>query len=495
MKKILVFLLLCSFLAASAGTAEAAVNNPYNLKRYIAPDGSFAMFKPADWSVSQGKQPGMLYVDVTDPQKTSIVTLSYCPSGTAFPTSLHFMNTTLSLFKKIFPDVAVSNIMATKDKLKSCCTVSFKDRGVTSKGKYYFTVSGSSSLMLGYRAPAQKLASSKGLLLTIASNIAMLNQSAYVQARKNAPSMGQAYQPIQVQCAWRQASDGSSKMIVPVGWEFLAAKGQVLTCSKDGNWGFVFTTVCACSKYYGVTTPDVIQSQWMSPDRFLPVILNHFKTGYNVQIMDHRSDNASNYQFQVFVGRQCVAEDIEARYVTRSNTTVLGAFKLINSGQGISGHWYSIMTGFWAPEKEFYRYADVLAQIGESFAIDDEYAKAYIRSGLQNLARLKAKTAAAIADLNNARAENQRAWEERQKVGDYIDWNRSQYIRGETDWVSNMEGGKVYHTDSWGTTDTQTGDQYTGPGYNNVNFDGSNPRYNETMQQINGYDMWKKYNQ
>jgi len=492
MKKILSFLLLFSLVIPVAVWA-AQGSNPYNLTRYVSSSGSFALYKPAGWKVIDGSRTGLVNLDVLDPSKTSRVTFSFGPNGPRYPTSLHFMSTTFGLLKKAFPDVTFTDIMATKDKMKSCATISYKDLGVQLKGRCYFLVSGNNTLFLAYNAPAQKLASSKGLLLTIASNITMLNQSAYVQARNNYKQGGQAapsYQPIQVQCAWRQAPDGSCKMIVPVGWNYLASKGQVLTGSKDGNWGFIFTTICA-NLHLG--TGDVIQSQFMPPDRFLPVIFNHFKTGTNVQILDKKTDQASNYQFPLFVGGQCMAEDLHARYVTRSGCTVLGAFKLINSYPSFAGPWYSIMTGFWAPEKEFYRYTDVLSQIGQSFSIDDNYSRAYILSGLQNLERLKKKTAAAIQGLYDAIHDNQAAWEERQRIYDYIDWNRSQTIRGESDWVSNLEGGKVYHSDSWGTTDTQTGDHYSGPGYNYVNFEGSNPRYNENMQQINSYELWKKY--
>ncbi len=495
MKKILFLLILFSFFV-NVVVEAAQAKNPYNLTRYVASDGSYALFKPAGWSVIDGSKPGLLNLDVLDPSKTSRVTFSYGPNGPGYPTSLHFMTSTFGILKKAFPDIAISDIIASKDKMKSCATVSYKDMGVLLKGRCYFLITGKNTLFLAYNAPAQKLASSKGLLLTIASNVTLLNQSAYNQAWNNyrkAAQAAPAYNPILLQCAWRQAPDGSSKMIVPVNWDYLAARGTVLTCSKDGNWGFIFTSINATTIDYGVNVPTVIKSPYMPPAQFLPVIFSHFKTGFNVKITDRFPDNASNYQFPLMVGQQCVAEDLQASYLAKSKTPVLGAFKLINSYPSFAGPWYSIMTGFWAPEKEFYRYASVLSQIGQSFSIDDNYSRTYILSGLQNLERLKQKTAAAVQGLVDAVHDNQAAWEERQKIYDYIDWNRSQTIRGESDWVSGLEGGKVYHSDSWGTTDTQTGDHYRGSGYNYVNFEGSNPRYNENMQQINSYELWKKY--
>lgn len=50
----------------------------------------------------------------------------------------------------------------------------------------------------------------------------------------------------------------------------------------------------------------------------------------------------------------------------------------------------------------------------------------------------------------------QAAYDERQKSMDDIDYQRTHYIRGQQDWVSDMEGGTVYHNDlnrKWGTYD------------------------------------------
>ncbi len=59
------------------------------------------------------------------------------------------------------------------------------------------------------------------------------------------------------------------------------------------------------------------------------------------------------------------------------------------------------------------------------------------------------------------------------------------YRRGQSYWVSDLEGGKLYATDSWGTKDTTTGDYYEGKGYNWTNFEGQNPHHpSETMREV-----------
>ena len=87
----------------------------------------------------------------------------------------------------------------------------------------------------------------------------------------------------------------------------------------------------------------------------------------------------------------------------------------------------------------------------------------------------------------------QAAYDERQRSQDYIDYQRTSYIRGEQDWISSAEGGSVYHSDSWGTQNTTTGEFWEGQPYNYVNFEGKNPKYDEQMQAIDNRALFEKY--
>jgi hypothetical protein len=95
-----------------------------------------------------------------------------------------------------------------------------------------------------------------------------------------------------------------------------------------------------------------------------------------------------------------------------------------------------------------------------------------------------------MQDLNRAREQNQAAWEARQERKDYMDSKWDDYRRGNSYWVSELEGGKVYATDPWGTKDTVTGDYYGGRGYNWVNFEGQNPRHpSENMRELSSWEV------
>jgi hypothetical protein len=87
----------------------------------------------------------------------------------------------------------------------------------------------------------------------------------------------------------------------------------------------------------------------------------------------------------------------------------------------------------------------------------------------------------------------QAAYDERQRSQDYIDYQRTNTIRGQQDWISEMEGGAVHHTDSWGTKNTATGEFWKGAPYDYLHFEGQNPKYAEQMQSIDSRDLWEKH--
>jgi len=72
----------------------------------------------------------------------------------------------------------------------------------------------------------------------------------------------------------------------------------------------------------------------------------------------------------------------------------------------------------------------------------------------------------------------QAAYDERQRSGDEIDYQRTNYIRGQQDWISHMERGAVYPTDSWGTKNMVIEEYWEGKHYAYINLTGKNPKYN-----------------
>jgi hypothetical protein len=149
-----------------------------------------------------------------------------------------------------------------------------------------------------------------------------------------------------------------------------------------------------------------------------------------------------------------------------------------------SGQWGITVMGVWAPQKEFADYLPSLARIAESFQINEQFAKEYVRQGLENLRRLTKETAEKAArSAQDIRESSMAAYRERQKSMEYIDYKRTGYIRGEQEWVSQAEGGALYKSDHWGLS-REGKTVVEGQDFNYYNYKGQNPRTNETMTPV-----------
>jgi hypothetical protein len=122
--------------------------------------------------------------------------------------------------------------------------------------------------------------------------------------------------------------------------------------------------------------------------------------------------------------------------------------------------------------------------MAESFQINEQFAKEYMRRGLENLRRLTKETAEKAArSAQDIRESSMAAYRERQKSMEYIDYKRTGYIRGEQEWVSQAEGGALYKSDHWGLS-REGKTVVEGQDFNYYNYKGQNPRTNETMTPV-----------
>ena len=186
----------------------------------------------------------------------------------------------------------------------------------------------------------------------------------------------------------------------------------------------------------------------------------------------------------------CDAADMIATWISKGGIDCAGGFKVLNVRPVVTGQWSSIVADIWAPRKELSRYMPMLEQVVNSFSISDQYARAYIAAGLTHLRELERHTAAEIRSLNYAREDLQRAWEQRQARHDYMESQWGDYRRGNSYWVSDLEGGKIYKTDTWSTLDTETGDYWEGKASNYTYFEGRNPRYpSEDMREVSSWEV------
>jgi hypothetical protein len=475
-------------LSISSFSQAPPVSNAAEMKKYVSPDSSYVLYKPQEWKVQEQRSRDSVRIVVLDPPGTSLAEVYSAANATGKPDAMRLLAGFGKSLKAEHPDIAFSGVYVSNDGSKAVAAVSYARDRIPVEGRYYFDATSKQLSVQGYCAPRTGLSARRTLLINILSNVHFVNREPAGPGQSSQADMS----PIQAQLVQRQAPDNSLRISVPADWLFLAGGGKVLTGAPQGRAGFAFTSIAVFP--YGVgydnIAQGVIQSPYLPPSQILPVVFT--KLGdRDVRVNAFQQDPATVQE----CGGQCQAEDMEVSWTSPEGSACLGVFKAINSFPGgITRQWYTILSGFWGPRDDFVRWVPLLEQVGASFQINQQYVRRYIEAGLANLRRLQAKTAQAMQSLNDARRDNQLAWEQQQARKDASDAKWDDYRRGHSYWVSEMEGGKVYATDSGGTQDTRTGQYYEGSAYGYVNFEGQNPRHpSETMREVSSYEVQQMF--
>ena len=463
-------------------TADAAA--PPRLQPSVGPSKMFVVYKPADWKLTEQARADSFTIAVESPARTSRVDFRWDRNPGGRPDAVAALGVWRRALLQANPGASLSETFVAKDSSRAVTTVSYRSTAGAMRGRYFFESTPTGNSLQGYVALASQLGAERPLLLNVMSSLAfvkVLHRGGGVEA------------PIEVSLVDRRAPDGSLTMKAPASWDFLAARGRVITGAPGGSDGFIFTAFAGNPMLPGATVAQgVIGTPWRQPAQALVHVLAGFGHRHPV-VLSTTVDRATMAECPSQAGTQCEAADITAKWTTASGVNCLGAFKVVNTLPGITGQWSSIVAGIWGPEKDLHRHYPMLVEVASSYAVNDRYAQAYIQAGLANLRRLQEQTAAAVRGLHQAREDNQVAWEARQERKDYMDSKWDDYRRGQSYWVSDLEGGKVYETDNSGTRDTVTGDYYEGRPFNWTNFEGENPRHpGETMRELSSYEIEHK---
>ena len=291
-------------------------------------------------------------------------------------------------------------------------------------------------------------------------------------------------------------SDGSARFLLPNQWDVkdLGTCSFVATSPTEASC-FIVASVDFLSPSLGVRLPGVLASEYLPPHKALEFAA--VQTGM-----------ANDVKFEEVIPRPDLAQEIATVY-TAGPVQVEEFVQTSTSPSGVRTKGYSFGISFgsrlgtnwrlWhmtvsAPAEKFQANTTTFVRMMQSYRINDEFAAGYIARGMARLRELQAQTAALVArNAQEIHSMMQAAYEERQRSWDYIDYQRTNYIRGQQDWISSLEGGRIYHTDSWGTLNTDTGTYYEGTAYDYVHFDGENPRYQEMMTPIDNRALWERH--
>ncbi len=482
---------MCNFKTAASWLAvalcPAQAQPPPDLRPYVAESKRYALHKPASWYVLEEAQPESFRILVGSPDGASSVEFYWTRNAGGRADALEFLAEFRQLLSQTCPEPCFSGGYLSRDSTKATVTVACNSGPKQLTGKFYFESTPHSNSAQGYLSSGETLALRRPILLNIMASLALPKPAAAPGQSEPPAAPKQAPFPDLIE---RRAADGSLSLRIPADWTFLAGGGKVAVASPDGAAGFIFTSFSGNPMSPGASLEQgVIGGPYRPPHQTLLMLL-HGLGHRNARVLGSQADEITMRECAVTLQRRCDAQDIVARWTSSQGGEAVGAMKLINALPSATGLWFVILSGIWGPEKDFDRQLPLLEQVAGSFSINDQFARRYIQQGLENLRRLQRQTAAAMQDINRAREQNQRDWEARQERKDYMESKWDDYRRGNSYWVSELEGGKVYRTDAGGTLDPTTGDYYSGKPYHWVNFEGQNPRHpSETMRELSSWEV------
>ena len=329
------------------------------------------------------------------------------------------------------------------------------------------------------------MAGAKQLLLSILANVQIMKGAFVVRSA-----------PTQVPMTQARLHDGSATIQIPQGWKLQSfGTGYFIAKDPSGVSTFMVAGAEAVTPQLRVReSPKLAVSPYLAPHQAL-------------QFFAGRQGLATNMQFLQVIPRQDLSRMIGQVYTAGPVTAEEFLYTFVSQGHKCKGYSFGISFGsrlntnwkFWhmtagATLDQFDAFVAAFVTMFQSYKINDKFAQDYIARGMARLRQMQQETSRMIArNAQDIHQMMQAAYDERQRSMDYIDYQRSNYIRGNSDWVSSMEGGTIYHSDQWGTKNTATGEYYEGQPFNYFNYTGKNPKYNEQMEEINSRALYEKY--
>lgn len=455
------------------------------MEKYVSKGAVFVLYKPVGWTVSEGEQPAFRTILITEPNGKGEAALFYGrnPAGDDL---VVLAKAFLATIGQKYPDLRVTAASVSKDKRRLAVRATFT-RPSSGMRDFHIWLSGKADefMFSSIEAPQGALARTKPLLLTILSNIrvfkgAFAGGSPVVQL----PPLG----PYQLR-------DGSARFLMPQGWTCKElGKGNFVAADPAGKYAFVVASVDIVTPQLGVSVPGFPVAPYQSPSKAM-------------RMLSTWQGSASNMKFEKVIPREDVAREMAGVYTAGPVTVEEFIYTCdiragrsrgysfgFTFGSRLNTSWNFRHLTVMAPADKFNGVLGTFIRMLDSYQIDDEWAKTYVQQGMARLRQLQKQTAAIVArNAQEIHDMMQAAYDERQRSMDYIDYQRTNYIRGEQDWISGTEGGSVYHTDSWGTRNTVTGESWEGRPYDYIHFGGSNPKQNEDMTPIDSRALWERH--
>jgi hypothetical protein len=480
--KLLVAILLAGF--ATAGLLAAGEALP-PMEKYVSPEANFVLYRPVGWNVQETTAGGMWSVVVSDPAGARSMT-QICMPNQYGPDAFAVVKTVTASTRTRYPDMSYNDLRRSPDGTRLVYRYTYTSPAGRRDGQCWVAMRPKQCLVSQCEAPAGRLEASKPLLLSILANLKVI-KGGFTEVGGGGPATPA------VQLKTCRLGDGSASFDIPQNWDYK----DFGTCSflagdAATGFGFLVANVQLITPRLGVSPPNVPVSPFLSPDRALYFLAARpgLMQGLRYLEVNPRPEIAAQIQ-RVYTGPVQVA-DMTYTFTSAQGRPSKGWTFGISFGSQSDTNWRFWHITVTGPQDQFDAWVPIFTQMVASYKINDQYAQEYIARGMARLRELQAQTARVMARTREEISSMmQAAYDERQRSQDYIDYQRTNYIRGESDWISDMEGGTVYHTDAWGTRNTATGETWEGKPYDYYNYTGRNPKYDEQMQPVDSRELYE----
>jgi hypothetical protein len=431
----------------------------------VTDDNAFGLYIPKGWTVGTQKYPNGRMVVTTNPKDLSYVSMLFLETIDPKHDSVTFAGATLKNVTQQIPDLKILEARSSADRMRT--VVKYQKSGpqnVVIEGRYSFNIKHPTAVVFGYEAPAKHFKERVPTLLTVISNITILDPQTY----QRLASQRKADRSMTPPMKHTSAPDGTCTLLVPEGWNLTAGMGRALCATPDGDTGFIFSLFDFVGKsqipYFDNSKMPGLHYNYMLPADALVVASKH--TGSTNHRILERYPNPS------LTTPKGTAEIALVSYTSKNGVPCVGYFDVVGGYPSSTGQWGIIVMGFWAPQDQFSRFLPSLIQIMESFQLNQQWAADQVRQGRQRVQELMKKTSSMMSRYaEEMRQSSLASHQNRMKSGDFISYKFSTYMRGEQEWVTGLEGGKLYTTDHHGLS---SGGQMLieGPGFNYYNYQG-----------------------
>ena len=462
------FILFAAILFFGLGPRELPAQAKPDFTTYeyrVTEDGAFGLYKPKGWKAGTQRYPNGKMVFVTDEKDSSFVSMLFLEEIDPKYDAVTYTAATMKNLTRQIPDLKVIEARGSSDRMRSVVKYQKKGPGnIPIEGKYSFNIKHPTAAVFGYEAPAKNFQERLPTLLTIIANITILDPEAY---QRLSAQKGDG-RPMTLPMKQTAARDGTCQLLVPQGWNLSAEKGRALCATPDGDTGFIFTTMefVGRSQIPNFDSSKIpgLHYNYMPPADALVVASKHTGSS-NHRILERHPNPASTTA-------KGQAEIALVSYASKNNVPCVGYFDVVSSYPNAAGIWGIIPMGFWAPQDRFPRLLPSLIQIMESFQINQQWAADQVRQGMERVRELMKKTSSMMSKYaEEMRQSSLAAHQNRMKSSDFISYKFSTYMRGEQEWVTGLEGGKIYKTDHYGLS---SGGKTVieGPPFNYYNYQG-----------------------